>query len=263
MDKKNLISDGNVPFLFSSARHTDVECVTHIHITMEIVLVTNGVLHMTIGGTDYDICEGYGAFIPPFEPHTFHSKQFNNCHVIMFSKELVSYFFEFIKKNSPKRHIFAVSEASMKLAQEILPDNNNSPDCIGAEAVLAPLCRDICKGCEFESRKHSFDDTAYLIFKYVDAHFTEPLKLSDAARAVGIHPVTISKIFSKHMGVGFNYYLQYQRCTYGARLIKTTDMSFSEIAFEAGFGSIRSFNRAFQSIYGTTPTHYKVSFGGI
>lgn len=252
-----MIRDENVDFLFSSAKHTDVECVTHIHITMEIVLVTSGELNMTINGKEYAITEGCGVFVPPLEPHTFHSKKANRCHVLMFSDEIVDYFSTFAKDHLFNRHIFPVSRASFELVNRILPNETNTVDWISANAVIAPLCYDIIHGCEFKKRKIPFDDTAYRILEYVNAHFRENITLDHVARAVAAHPVTVSKMFSKQTKHGFSYYLQYTRCTYAAKLIKVTSLTLSEIAYESGFGCIRSFNRAFLSVYGITPTEYK------
>ena len=88
-------STKRIPYIFLSERHIDVECVVHIHATMEIVIVNEGTLTMTVGGNEYDIPRGCGLFIPPFSPHTFHSKEPNLCHVFMFSDVLVPYFFDF------------------------------------------------------------------------------------------------------------------------------------------------------------------------
>lgn len=263
MDQEAKIIGESVPFLFASARHIDVNCVTHIHVTMEIVLVTDGTLNMTISGKDYEIPKGYGAFIAPLELHAFNSVTPNRCHVLMFSKGLVNYFFEYMQTRSPKRHIFPVSKEALTLCENILPEANNVTDCISAEAVLAPLCYDICRGCEFESHKIPVDQTAYMILEHMDAHFFEELTLDSVARAVGVHPVTISKIFSKQFGVGFNYYLQYIRCVHAAKLIKMQNMPLADVAYASGFGCIRSFNRSFLNIYKVTPTEYKHSFSKI
>lgn len=260
MSKKESLSKKPLPFLFESQTHTDVECVTHVHVNMEIVIVTSGTLNMTIGGKEYEIPMGYGTFIPPLEPHMFNSPKPNNCHVLIFSRGLVDYFFEYVQIHSPKRHIFPVSKESLALCEKILPKINDSADCICAEAILAPLCYDIRCGCEFEARKVPFDRTAYAILEYVDAHFLEELTLDSTAHAIGVHPVTISKIFSKQLGVGFNFYLQYMRCSYAVSLIKMQNLTLSEIAYASGFGCVRSFNRSFLSIYKVTPTEYKNSF---
>ena len=189
----------------------------------------------------------------------FHSKEPNQCHVLMFSKELGGCFAEFAEKHYPKNHVFAVSDACMEFVNRILPHLTNVTDPISAEAVLAPLCYEIYTKCEFEERKSKIDQTAFRILEYVNAHFREPLTLESVARAVKVHPVTVSRIFSHQVGGGFCYYLQYLRCSYAAKLIKTQDLSLSEIAYESGFHCIRSFNRAFLRLYRITPTEYKCS----
>lgn len=260
MKKFDTDSNSNIPFIFSSDRHIDVECVVHIHATMEIVIVNKGILTMTVDGIEYDIPKGHGLFIPPFSPHTFHSKEPNLCHVLAFSEVLVPYFFDFVKKNSPTMHLFKLSAASQELSERLLPDKSNSADYITAEAVLAPLCHDIFLGCRFESRKVIFNDTFSKVIDYIESHYTEDIDLESVACATGAHPVTVSKIFSKSTGVGFHYYLQYQRCSHAAYLLKNKNMSISEVAYESGFGSIRSFNRAFSAVYGITPTQYRRNF---
>lgn len=252
---KAMTSD--IPFLFSSARHKNVECILHMHATMEIVIVTEGTLEMTVNAKKYAIPKGCGIFVSPFEPHSFHSSDDNDCHVLMFSRELISYFFEYLKSFETKRHIFAASPPSLALIEEILPDENNTADYIGAQALLAPLCRDILNGCKFTKRQHQQSDSLTAAMEYMEEHFSEEIDLETVAKAVGQHPTTLSKAFSSKTGIKFNFYLQYIRCSHAARLLQSSDMGIAEAAFSSGFGSIRSFNRAFKSIYEVTPSSYR------
>lgn len=248
---------GDVPFLFASARHRNVECVRHMHATMEIIIVTDGMLEMTVGDRIYSVPKRCGVFVPPFVPHSFHSPQSNDCHVLMFSRELVSYFFELLKSHEPNSHIFAVSTASFLLSEEILPNEANTTDYVCAQALLAPLCRDIFNGCNFQRRCHPQNGCLTAAMEYMEAHFQEDIDLEHVARAIGYHPSTLSKAFPKETGIKFNLYLQYIRCSNAARLIQSREMNLSEIAFSSGFGSIRSFNRAFKAFHGVTPSEYK------
>lgn len=257
MDNGTSLIDGNVQDLFASARHTNVRCVAHMHVTMEIILVTQGCLSMGIGGKTYHIHRGQGAFVPPFTAHSFASERDNQCHVLMFSKTLVPYFTEFLRYNEPENHVFAVSAACMALSEELLPGAENAPDELIAQAVLAPLCQQIHKQCRFQKRSKSQEDSLTAALEYMDCHFSEELTLSAVAQAIGVHPVTLSKLFSRNYNVNFNFYLQYLRCNHAAALMKRTRISCSEAAFSSGFGSIRSFNRAFQNIYGLTPSQYR------
>ena len=247
----------NSSFLFASARHRNVECVRHIHATMEIIIVTHGALEMTVGDRIYSVQKGSGIFVPPFVPHSFRSPNDNDCHVLMFSRELVSYFFELLKSHEPHSHIFAVSTPSFLLSEEILPNEVNTTDYVCAQALLAPLCRDIFNGCDFRRRSQPQNGCLTAAMEYMEAHFHEDIDLDSVARAIGYHPSTISKAFPKETGIKFNLYLQYIRCSNAARLIQSREMNLSEIAFSSGFGSIRSFNRAFKSFHGVTPSEYK------
>lgn len=260
MKDKSLSSIRNIGYLFSSARHLGVQCPAHLHNTMEIVLVTQGTLNMTVSGREYDIPEGYGICVLPFEAHLFSSAVPNRCHILEFSKGFVSHFFELVKGKALTNHLFPISEASMSLSETLLPNVSNMVDYVSAEAVLAPLCYDVLHGCSFEERKQPLDDTVSDVLKYIDEHFHEDVSLESTAKAVGVHPVTISKMFAQHAGLGFHDYLQYRRCEHATFLIKTTNMTFSEIAYESGFGSIRSFNRLFYKIRKMTPTQYKNTF---
>lgn len=227
---------------------------------MEIVLVTKGSLTMEVSGKEYNIPEGYGICILPFETHLFSRATPNCCHVLEFSKDFVAHFFELVKDKSIIGRLFPISQASMSLSETILPNASNMVDCVCAEAVLAPLCYDILRGCTFKEGKKHLDDIVLDVLRYIDEHFREEVNLENASRAVGVHPVTISKMLAKHAGLGFNDYLQYRRCEYATFLIKTSDMTFSEIAYESGFGSIRSFNRIFYKVRKMTPTQYKNAF---
>lgn len=243
--------------LFSSVRHVNVECAAHIHAALEVVLVREGVLEMTVSGNSYEICAGEGVFVSPFEAHAFHSVEPNICLVLEFSREMVRYFFEFLQSKIPIKHLFTISAEALSLCDRLL--SNGQADYVAAQAALAPLCYDVIHGCVFEERKQLTDGSLESVFMYIDGHFREEITLESVARAVGMHPVTLCKSFSKNARVGFHSYLQYLRCSYAANLIRTSEMNLSEIAYESGFGSIRSFNRAFLAVYRATPTQYRES----
>jgi AraC-like DNA-binding protein len=253
--ERNAIATGGRCF-FISAHHFEEDCIRHLHPSLEIVLVTEGVLTMEISGQEYTVPVGYGIFVPPFEAHLFRSQEGNRYHVLEFSGELVPYFFGFIGTNAPTSHIFAVSPECAALADR-LPDTEGEADCIAAQGVLAPLCHEIKEKCGFAPCDTGDDEACHRAISYMCLHFTEPLSLSSVARAVGMHPVTLSKLFADRLGLYFHSYLQYLRCSHALGLIRGGNATLTEVAYSAGFGSIRSFNRAFLAVYGKRPSDYR------
>lgn len=243
--------------LFSWAKHTNVECVRHSHAHLEIIIVTEGVLDMRVRNADYRIKEGQGIFVSAFEPHEFHSPSENRCKVIMFSRELASKLSEYLKSKKVSSHIFAVSESSRALAKTILSPHDRETNSFETQALLSSLCLDIVEGCTFEDGRHVQEDSLERAFKYINDHFSENISLESVARAIGLHPVTLSKTFSQKMGVSFNASVKCIRCTHAAAAIKGGDATFTEIAMACGFGSVRSFNRNFREIFGLSPTEYR------
>ena len=253
----NPLRESNVEYLFASARHIDVECVCHANAPMEIILVEEGAVSVGIGKREYEVSAGMAAFIPAFALHSFRSPQHSRCHILMFSEELVSYFGDFIKKNEEETPVFKPGAECFALADRYLPAQENKADYAKAQAVLAPLCCAALEQCGFKAGRRVGADAFSVAIEYINSHFTEPLTLENVARAAGIHPVTLSKNFACRAKANFSTYLTYLRCSYAAFLLKSNDLTAAEAAYAAGFGSIRSFNRAFLSVYGVTPRHYR------
>ncbi|MBO5105479.1 MAG: helix-turn-helix transcriptional regulator [Clostridia bacterium] len=57
--------------------------------------------------------------------------------------------------------------------------------------------------------------------------------------------------------MNFNSALNQMRCSQAAMMIRREHKTISEIAYATGFGSIRSFNRAFMEVYKTTPNEFR------
>ena len=240
--------------LFISERHVDVECIPHLHSAMEIILVSEGVLEMTIDEQRCTLHAGEAAIVCAYELHAFHSAEQNRCHVLMFSKDISSQIANLFANRRPKSRIFPVSELCVALTDRLLPPVQNTADAIHAMAVLSPILCELVEFCGFVACKAPVLDTFSAVMKYMDEHFTEDISLEGVARLFGIHAVTLSRQFKSLYKTNFNAHLNYLRTNHAANLIKTTSLSFSEIAFLSGFGSIRSFNRAFHRMFGVTPT---------
>jgi AraC-like DNA-binding protein len=90
--------------------------------------------------------------------------------------------------------------------------------------------------------------------------FRKPeLTLSEVARSMGTNSSVLSKVINSHFGLNFNDYINRQRV--GDVVQKMTDPAFSQqtflsIAYDAGFNSKSTFNRAFLKFVGMSPRDY-------
>ena len=69
----------------------------------------------------------------------------------------------------------------------------------------------------------------------------------------------ISHLFNRKLSLGFNDYINMLRVQDACTQLLETDKKIADISEEVGFGSIRSFNRAFKNITGLTPLEYRAN----
>lgn len=77
------------------------------------------------------------------------------------------------------------------------------------------------------------------------------------AAMLGYTPRHLHRLLTAELGAGPQAIALEARVRNARTLIETTDLGFGEIAFAAGFGSIRQFNDAVQSAFALTPTQLR------
>ena len=82
------------------------------------------------------------------------------------------------------------------------------------------------------------------------------------ARRVGYTPRHLSRLLVAELGAGALGLARAKRAQTARVLIETTDLSYSDIAFAAGFSSIRQFNETVREVYATSPTDLRGRRGG-
>ena len=73
------------------------------------------------------------------------------------------------------------------------------------------------------------------------------------ARRLGVSGRHLRRLFMTHLGVTPDGLARSARAHFARRLLDDTDLTITEIAFAAGFGSLRQFNRACQDIFRASP----------
>ena len=92
---------------------------------------------------------------------------------------------------------------------------------------------------------------------YIAKCCTQPLSLDEVADYTGFNIYYFSRLFKQVTGYSFTEYLAKQRIAYAQRLLSDSTLSITEIAFQAGFKSIPTFNRVFKRLEGYSPSEFK------
>ncbi len=95
--------------------------------------------------------------------------------------------------------------------------------------------------------------------EYVEQSYSEPISLAKAARIVGLEMSSFCAFFRTSVGITFTDWLRQVRIEKAMELMKASDFSITHIAYEVGFGDLRTFERAFKKHTRRTPREFKTS----
>lgn len=88
-------------------------------------------------------------------------------------------------------------------------------------------------------------------------HWSENLGLHQLSGLLQIHPVTISKYFSKYFNCTLGEYVRKIRVDKALALVRLTSLSLSTIAYECGFADQSHFIRVFKYYTGLLPNEFR------
>ena len=88
-------------------------------------------------------------------------------------------------------------------------------------------------------------------------HHRSPIAVADIAASVHLTPSHAMTVFRRTAGVTLSDYVTMCRVAEAQRLLLTTSMKVTEIAEDAGFGSLSSFYEHVSAACGMTPREYR------
>ena len=107
-------------------------------------------------------------------------------------------------------------------------------------------------------RLMSYHNTLQQCISYVDAHFREPLTLSEVAARFGVSRSTFCMLFPRFAGLSLRQYVAAKRIEEAQMLIRSHPArSLAEIGREVGYWDETTFYRNFLRITGMSPADYR------
>jgi len=140
-------------------------------------------------------------------------------------------------------------------------DEDRYPLAATAEAAGMRACRD-CRPYRFPAALARDRNAPELVCRgvrlIVDGALDEGTEASLAAR-LGMSGRHLRRMFTACVGVTPDALARSCRAHFARRLLDDTDLSVTEVAFAAGYGSARQFNREFKRIFGSTPSRLRAA----
>lgn len=139
---------------------------------------------------------------------------------------------------------------------------------LGYEFIVGARIYDIAGGilryipneklCPSEMNKHIRRlEILNQVTRYIEENLRDEISLSEVSRAVNFSMYHFTRFFKDTTGMTFWQYLNNYKVSKAVNMLVNTNDSISEIAFNSGFNSIKTFNRVFRQIKGCSPSELK------
>ena len=120
-----------------------------------------------------------------------------------------------------------------------------------------------CLRCRPELAPYALQQNlAYAVWQRIAAGALNDGDTERLAAEVGLSSRQLRRVLAQHFGVTPVELAQTQRLLFAKKLLQETRMPMADIAYAAGFGSVRRFNALFAERYGIAPTAIRRTGGG-
>ena len=85
----------------------------------------------------------------------------------------------------------------------------------------------------------------------------ETPRVSELAEQLGVTREMLSRTFAAEEGIALSAYLKQRQLAHAEHLLESSDLSTTRIAYLSGFGTRRTFYRAFRRGTGMSPDQYR------
>lgn len=259
---------------------TKVAVPPHWHDELELIIITEGKVHVRIAGSEFLLSAGEGYFANSGILHAADLLSGSGQqHAMVFSPRIISFGNDLVWKtcvdpvlNNP--HIpFVQLSRTTSWHQELLTMAENAWQ-IGAYekkdypihvrhllsqclALIASYAETIGKETTYTDKYQRDELRIKKALLYIERNYGSAVTLEEIAASASVSTSTCLRLFSTIVGTTpVNYLMDYRLQKATEELQHQGKRTISEIAYLCGFADASYFNRCFRKKYGVTPTEY-------
>lgn len=242
-------------YSYNAFFYDDCEWFCHFHKNYELIYVLDGAVELTLGSQKLLLQAETFSMVLPNQFHAYHTPEHSRVWIAVFSSDFVG---EFAKLTERKQAIdprFRCRQTVRDyLLQNLITEENQ--DLISMKSLLYAACGEFLRQTTLTELGQE-QDFVLKITRHISAHFREELSFAQLAEDFGYEYHYFSRQFHRHFGMHFKQFLNMYRVDHAReRLLYSTD-SITDIAYSAGFQTVRTFNRVFAEHTGMTPSRFR------
>ena len=235
----------------------------HLHYHLELVYVYEGDCDVSLDSAEHSIPSDSVFLTFPNQTHSYIPNE-NTGHTLMIINpdvmpEFIS-LFECKIPESPVLRNISSYPALETLLQQIIAECSMSKDKYTTPKLRGLLCAlfaEMFRHMTLVDRIRGNSQALNTVISFCSRNFNRELSLDILSEELHMSKYYISHLFGSRFNMKFNDYINSLRVSAACRYLCNTDKSITEISEIVGFGTPRTFNRAFLKQFGKSPSEYR------
>ncbi|MGN0451176.1 MAG: AraC family transcriptional regulator [Acutalibacteraceae bacterium] len=236
----------------------ELSSLAHLHKELEVVYVRRGKSVAYADKNSYLLNTGDIFITFPNQVHYYRTVQKGEYIVLIFSPDIIYGYSSEISKSVPDKNYFSSLDAGelQTLFDKIYAADGKYKN-LNISGYINVIMSLVLPRLTLKTVNAENNSAFYNIIDFCTHNFKEDITLDLVAEKLNLSKYYISHLINKRLKQNFNEYINNLRIAEACNLLRETDTKIADISEDVGFGTIRSFNRAFKLVMGISPAEYR------
>lgn len=236
----------------------------HLHYHLELVYIYEGECGVSLDSSEYNIVTDSVFLSFPNQTHSYIPDKKHSYMLMIVNPDILPEFSALFDRKIPDHPIFEgvsrypellaiFEQIKRELATE--EDKYTRPKLRG---LIGALFAELFRHMVLVERVKGNSQALNSVIGFCSRNFQRELSLEILAEELHMSKYYISHLFGSRFNMKFNDYINSLRVSAACRYLCNTDKSITEISELVGFGTPRTFNRAFLKQLGKSPSEYRI-----
>ncbi|MFZ4928435.1 AraC family transcriptional regulator [Chryseobacterium sp. Mn2064] len=254
LEELNRIVDQYHDSILVVRQQTEQRLPAHQHKKGQLLLVLGGIAYLKTGEKEYYIPSNHYIWIPQNYPHNLmYNAQDLHIINIYFPESIRDDFYNELGIYPVSKLLSEMLSFSEKWQGDFFPGDWEYEFLYTLWSLLSK--ENLRK---FSIQLPTTDDVRLNdITSDLRKRISEPLTLEETASQFGISVRSLTRLFQTKLHISFIQYVKMLRVIRAMELIKNTNLTVTELAYEVGYSNISAFSNTFFQLTNMRPTEFK------
>ena len=230
----------------------------HFHKELEIIYVRKGKAVAYADKNSYLLNAGDMFIAFPNQVHYYRTVTRGEFMIFVFSPDILYEVSSKISKSKPDINCFTPLDAgNLKDVFDRMYALDGEYKNIAISGYLNVVMSRILPRLRLKTVDADNNSAFYSIIDFCTHNFKDDITLDIVAEELHLSKYYVSRLINNRLKQNFNEYINNLRISEACDLLRETDTKIADISEDVGFGTIRSFNRAFKLIMAMSPAEYR------